>query len=247
MVSNIAKLCTVIVVSLLASGCFVRIEVGPGGHVESKSGNYYCAENDVCMVTIADYVFFEEFIAVPNDAYFFRGWKHGISEATNWYRLCPAQYGPCNLGAGEYSDNALAQAIVDDEAIWVLEPDFVVDTPEDLFDSWLGEWRAGCLGEAARLTVAPCTEAWCPAQFIVSFEPADESQADILFALLWQHDGPYSAYFNWSVDQGQDIYSELTQVGGETIPLRGSFSKTHLDFATGTPDWYLEIPCSVSR
>jgi hypothetical protein len=250
--SKITTSLVLLAASLLASGCFVQIEVGPGGHVETKSGAYFCEENSVCMVTIADYLFFEEFVAVPNESYFFRGWKHGISETTDWYRLCPNLYGPCELGAGPYSENALAQAIIDEEAIWVLEPDFVLDVPEDLFESWFGEWRGHCgldsPSSPSWVTIAPCTELWCPAEYIVTFNPEQSFTAEI-FAIFWENQpGPYSLYFDWSIGEGQSIYSDLSPVNRETVPVRGFFSKDRFEIDIGiVSGFYHAISCQVSR
>jgi hypothetical protein len=256
MASKITKSLALLAASLLVSGCFVQIEVGPGGHVESKSGKYFCEENSVCMVTIADYLFFEEFVAVPNESYFFRGWKHGISQSTDWYRLCPGQYGPCNLGAGEYSDNALAQAIIDDEAIWVLEPDFVVDTPEELFQSWLGEWQGRCYPwrSPVWMTVAPCTDIWCPAAYVFTVRERDEG---IWGSLRWINvhmgyidddgnpsSGPASFYFDWSSEEGANIYSEVNQ----RIPVAGVIDNDNFEFwmdLDGTD--YRRMTCGVDR
>ena len=82
---------TILILPLMAVllGCKVQIEVGTGGHVETKSGAYSCDQNSVCMVDIVDYLFFEEFVAVPDEGYAFRGWKPGLVESTGSYRLCP--------------------------------------------------------------------------------------------------------------------------------------------------------------
>ena len=94
--SKITTVVILLAVCTLATGCKIRIEVGEGGHVESKSGQYYCEENSACVVDVVDYLFFEEFVAVPNEGQVFFGWKEGARawtvanfEQIALHRLCP--------------------------------------------------------------------------------------------------------------------------------------------------------------
>ena len=63
-----------IAIIFLAS-CKVQITVPKGGSVTTESGNYECAEGDICLVDVVDFQFDETFIAVPNTGFEFIQWR----------------------------------------------------------------------------------------------------------------------------------------------------------------------------
>ncbi len=60
----------------LLSGCKLKVYVPTGeGHVESKSGAFYCSVLSVCNIDITNDAFEETFRAVPKPGFVFAGWK----------------------------------------------------------------------------------------------------------------------------------------------------------------------------
>jgi hypothetical protein len=72
-------LCILLLLSglaLLVSGCKLKVYVPTGeGHVESKSGAFYCSVLSVCNIDITNDAFEETFRAVPRPGFVFAGWK----------------------------------------------------------------------------------------------------------------------------------------------------------------------------
>lgn len=65
-----------VAVALTVGGCKLKVYVPTGeGHVESKSGAFYCSLMSVCNIDIVDTGFEETFRAVPQEGFVFAGWK----------------------------------------------------------------------------------------------------------------------------------------------------------------------------
>jgi hypothetical protein len=61
---------------LAIGGCKLKVYVPTGaGHVESKSGAFYCSLLSVCNIEINNTAFEETFRAVPKEGFVFAGWK----------------------------------------------------------------------------------------------------------------------------------------------------------------------------
>jgi Divergent InlB B-repeat domain len=117
------KLISVVLASAFLSGCFLRVEVGEGGSVQSLSDTRNCAENTSCSFEVTDTDFVDTFTAIPKAGYVFSHWKGGDGY------LCPNLGSPvCMQSNTHLAGNPSADAFIASDSEMILEPVFISTT-----------------------------------------------------------------------------------------------------------------------
>jgi hypothetical protein len=112
-------LCGTMLAFLLVAGCKIRIEVPPGGHVATESGNYECLSGQVCFIDVNDIDFDETFVAIPDQDYRFVEWKKRKRG------LCGGNDQPCWLSTTGFLGHDVLMSILDTDQMFYLTPVFV--------------------------------------------------------------------------------------------------------------------------
>jgi hypothetical protein len=106
--------------AIAGSGCKLKVYVpSEDGHVESKSGAFYCSLMSVCSIDVYDTSFEETFRAVPADGFVFAGWRDrpdGLYGNT----IGEAHISTAQLAASQPVLDMLAS-----EDVYYLEPRFI--------------------------------------------------------------------------------------------------------------------------
>jgi hypothetical protein len=115
---NILKPLMLLGVTSLLTGCFLTLDVGEGGYVESTIG--YCEESSSCSYEVTDTSFDESFTAIAKGGYVFSHWRGG-----DGYQ-CPGSENPvCQVSNTQGAGNANAESIVASDADFgIVEPVF---------------------------------------------------------------------------------------------------------------------------
>lgn len=111
---------TVMLFVSFLSACKIVISTPEGGHVRSSSGAYDCPGKKVCSVPVYDIHFDETFTAIPEEGYFFAGWRN--AEKT----FCARSIEPCTLKTSGLSGQENLLQILESDEEFFLYPDFRV-------------------------------------------------------------------------------------------------------------------------
>jgi hypothetical protein len=100
------------------------VVVPEGGQVISESGKNDCFENQTCPIDVSDAEFDEQFTAVPNDDYYFTGWKDSSG------KLCGGRgTKPCRLTTKLFAGNDALMSLLDSDNVYYIEPAFIKKQP----------------------------------------------------------------------------------------------------------------------
>lgn len=117
MIQNNTKLLLLIGLSSMLTGCFLTLDVGEGGMVESNAGD--CEQFSTCSYEVEDATFDETFTAIPKGGYVFSHWRGGEGY------LCPGSENPnCVASNTEFADNEGAAGFIANDIEFKIEPMF---------------------------------------------------------------------------------------------------------------------------
>lgn len=100
------------------SGCKVAITAPENGRVTTASTIHNCNNGEVCVVEVNDFLFNEEFIAVPDEGYEFRWWQTGHGQ------LCGGASTSCRIVSAALENSESGRAIIASDAEFGLSPVF---------------------------------------------------------------------------------------------------------------------------
>ncbi|WP_157976546.1 leucine-rich repeat domain-containing protein [Parahaliea mediterranea] len=104
---------------LVLTGCKISIDVPVGGYVQTEAGNFRCEPSEHCKVTVNSTSFDEDFLAVPNEGYYFKGWQKRERG------LCGGKRGSCRLTTSGFGSNPALMSLLDaDDEVFFLTPLF---------------------------------------------------------------------------------------------------------------------------
>ncbi len=114
------RLCIVLSLLAIASGCKVKISVPEGGRVISASGAFDCPQRQECTLDVVVVFFDETFSAEPAAGFVFAGWRRGKD------RLCGGGSGDCRLATTGFAGNDGLMAVLESDRVFHLEPFFAL-------------------------------------------------------------------------------------------------------------------------
>ena len=196
---NIAKPLMLLGATSLLTGCFLTLDVGEGGYVESTFGD--CEEFSSCSYEVTDTSFDESFTAIAKGGYVFSHWRGG-----DGYQ-CPGSENPvCQVSNTQGAGNANAESFVASDADFgIVEPVFrVLRAPSPVV-----------LDATGKVIGVPVHKGidWSGEQYVavlVSFEGVSGAHAVVLDNL----EERLLTYSRWS-----NIYSENPTTCGGQIAL----------------------------
>lgn len=117
---------------LIVAGCKVEVTVPEGGTVTSDMG-FNCSSGQTCEVDVTSTEYEENFLAVPDAGYVFKGWKKAQGYTCGDSSLA------CTVTIAALAGNPVLEPLLDDNTVVVkLEPVFEAD--DDRYN--LAQWQA---------------------------------------------------------------------------------------------------------
>ncbi len=105
--------------TLVLTGCKIKITVPAGGSVSTLSGTYSCAAGQTCEIDVVDIFFDEVFIATADSGQRFVAWQRGART------LCGGSEEPCALATtAGFAGNDLFMSILESDQVFHLKPYF---------------------------------------------------------------------------------------------------------------------------
>jgi hypothetical protein len=148
------RLVLLLSLATLISGCKLALIVVEGGEVWSEDSGTCGYEDKICIVDVSDPTFSENFIAVPNDGYYFEKWNSGdrffCGGSTNR---------TCALSFEGYEESEAVQAMVASSETFYLMPIFKPQSHQSTVEvngkEWLQPLDVGSYTSAQVRAVCP--------------------------------------------------------------------------------------------
>lgn len=113
-----SRILVLLLCSLTIAACKVQVVVPENGYIRAETTAQDCPALSTCPVDVVDLFFDENYIAIPNEGYYFSGWK------TRDNNLCGGSREPCHLYTSDFSGNDVLMAFLESDEVFYLEPIF---------------------------------------------------------------------------------------------------------------------------
>ena len=104
---------------LVLAGCRIEVVSPQKATVITESGSFACPAGETCILDVNDASFDETFVAVPDEGFYFAGWRPAEGA------LCGGTTTPCRLQVGSFANNDKVMALLNQDTTYPLLPRIV--------------------------------------------------------------------------------------------------------------------------